>query len=230
MGVNAQTAVPAFEALEVLTAAEMTQVNTGIPVFATTVTRDAAFGGAGEKTLAQGQYAYIEATNALQVYSGTAWGSASGLVYITGGTTTTGSTLSFNNCFSATYTNYLIVTNASSGTSYTMRLRAGGSDINAANYFVSGGFIASGAQTLINLTSQTAMSMSNAGNPFNLSTVVCNPFATANTTFTNSSQRADSGTFEQTGCLYNATTSADGFSILGTSITVTARVYGYANS
>ena len=59
MGVNAQTAVPEFQALEVLTAAEMTQINTGIPVFATTVTRDAAFGGAGEKVLAQGQYAYI---------------------------------------------------------------------------------------------------------------------------------------------------------------------------
>jgi hypothetical protein len=73
MGVNAQTAVPAFVAGEVLTAAEMTQVNTGIPVFATTVTRDAAFGGAGEKVLAEGQFAYIEATNTTQYYSGSSW-------------------------------------------------------------------------------------------------------------------------------------------------------------
>jgi len=73
MGLNAQTAVPVFTAGQVLTASQQTQINTGIPVFATTVTRDAAFGGTGEKTLAQGQYAYIEATSALQVYSGTAW-------------------------------------------------------------------------------------------------------------------------------------------------------------
>lgn len=73
MGVNAQTAVPAFTAGQVLTAAQVKQINTGIPVFATTTTRDAAFGGTGEKVLAQGQYAYIEATSTLQVYTGTAW-------------------------------------------------------------------------------------------------------------------------------------------------------------
>jgi hypothetical protein len=42
-------------------------------VFATTVTRDAAFGGAGEKTLAEGQFAYIEATDVTQYYNGTSW-------------------------------------------------------------------------------------------------------------------------------------------------------------
>lgn len=73
MGLNAQTAVPEFQALEVLTAAEMTQINTGIPVFASTTTRDAAFGGAGEKTLAQGQFCYLESTGKLQVYTGSSW-------------------------------------------------------------------------------------------------------------------------------------------------------------
>lgn len=73
MGANAQTAVPAFTAGQVLTAAQQTQINTGIPVFATTVTRDAAFDGAGEKTLAEGQFAYIEATNTTQYYDGAAW-------------------------------------------------------------------------------------------------------------------------------------------------------------
>jgi hypothetical protein len=73
MGANAQIAVPAFTAGQVLTATQQTQINTGIPVFATTVTRDAAFGGTGEKVLAQGQYAYIEATSSLMVYSGSAW-------------------------------------------------------------------------------------------------------------------------------------------------------------
>jgi len=111
MGANAQTAVPDFTAGQVLTAAQMTEVNTGIPVFADTTARDAAFGGTGEKVLAQGQYAYIEATSTLQVYTGTAWITAisSGLNLIS--STTIGSAVSsvtVSNCFSATYANYLV--------------------------------------------------------------------------------------------------------------------------
>lgn len=77
MGANAQIAVPAFTAGQVLTAAQQTQINTGIPVFATTTTRDAAFGGAGEKTLAEGQFAYLEDTNTTQYYDGASWQSLS---------------------------------------------------------------------------------------------------------------------------------------------------------
>lgn len=73
MGINAQTSVPLFTAGEILLASQMGQINTGIPVFATTTTRDAAFGGTGEKVLAQGQLAYIEATNTTQYYTGTVW-------------------------------------------------------------------------------------------------------------------------------------------------------------
>ena len=73
MGANAVTTVPVYTAGEVLTAADMNITNSGIPVFATTTTRDAAFGGSGEKTLAEGQFAYIEATNTTQYYDGAAW-------------------------------------------------------------------------------------------------------------------------------------------------------------
>jgi hypothetical protein len=56
MGANAQTTVPSFTIGQVLTADQQNQsARTGVPVFATTVERDAAFGGAGEKTLAEGQ-------------------------------------------------------------------------------------------------------------------------------------------------------------------------------
>jgi hypothetical protein len=78
MGANAQTSVPAFTAGQVLTAAQMTQVNTGIPVFASSTERDAAFGGTGEKTLAEGQMAYLEDTNATQYYDGSAWAAVAG--------------------------------------------------------------------------------------------------------------------------------------------------------
>jgi hypothetical protein len=74
MGANAQTTVPTFTASQVLTADQMNQsARTGVPVFATTVERDAAFGGAGEKTLADGQLCYLESTSKVQFYNGTAW-------------------------------------------------------------------------------------------------------------------------------------------------------------
>jgi len=74
MGANAQTEVPTFTAGEVLTAADMNiSARTGIPVFADATARDAAFGGAGEKTLAEGQFAYLEDTNMPQVYQGSQW-------------------------------------------------------------------------------------------------------------------------------------------------------------
>jgi hypothetical protein len=74
MGANAQTSVPLFTAGDVLTAANQNiSAGTGVPVFATTTTRDAAFGGTGEKTLAEGQTCYLESTKAIQVYNGTTW-------------------------------------------------------------------------------------------------------------------------------------------------------------
>jgi hypothetical protein len=73
MGVNAQTSVPKFTAGQILTAQQQTEINTGIPVFADSTARDAAFGGTGEKTLAEGQFAFLEDTNATQYYDGSTW-------------------------------------------------------------------------------------------------------------------------------------------------------------
>jgi hypothetical protein len=71
---NEQTSVPLYAASEILTAANMNiSAGTGVPVFATTVTRDAAFGGAGEKVLAEGQLCYLSASNIVQYYDGAAW-------------------------------------------------------------------------------------------------------------------------------------------------------------
>jgi hypothetical protein len=64
-----------FTSGSVLTAA---QVNTylmdqTIMRFATTAARDAAFGGVGEPTLAQGMFAFVDADNKLYFYNGSAW-------------------------------------------------------------------------------------------------------------------------------------------------------------
>jgi len=71
---NEQTSVPLFAASEVLTAANMNiSAGTGVPVFSNSTTRDAGFGGANEKVLAEGQLCYLSSTNVVQYYDGAAW-------------------------------------------------------------------------------------------------------------------------------------------------------------
>ena len=140
MGANAQTAVPVFTAGQVLTAQQQTEINTGIPVFATTVTRDAAFGGTGEKTLAEGQFAYIEATNTTQYYDGAAWqtvGITPGLVCVKAETAfTTAASVTVDNVFTSTYTNYRVMIRmlGTTNTTTEFRLRVGGVNATAGNY------------------------------------------------------------------------------------------------
>lgn len=84
MGANAQTTVPTFTASQVLTADQMNQsARTGVPVFADTSARDAAFGGSGEKTLAEGQLCYLESTDKVQFYNGTAWANLGSVTNVT---------------------------------------------------------------------------------------------------------------------------------------------------
>ena len=71
---NEQTTVPLFVAAEVLTAADMNlSAGTGVPVFTNSTTRDAGFGGAGEKVLAEGQLCYLSDSNIVQYYDSAAW-------------------------------------------------------------------------------------------------------------------------------------------------------------
>jgi hypothetical protein len=137
MGANAQTAVPVFTAGQILTAVQQTQINTGIPVFATTTTRDAAFGGTGEKTLAQGQYAYIEATSTLQVYTGSAWINAAGMTVVKAATTFASSAAVFvDSVFTTAYDNYLILAEgtAAANDAVFLNWRVGGATNTASNY------------------------------------------------------------------------------------------------
>lgn len=140
MGANATTFVPTYVAGEILTAADLNVTNSGIPVFADSTARDAAFGGTGEKVLAEGQYAYLESTNATQYYDGSAWqsvGVTPGLTIVQAATAfTTVSAININSVFTSTYTNYRIVFNpsaASAGGSITMKMRASGTDTST-NY------------------------------------------------------------------------------------------------
>lgn len=140
MGLNAQTAVPVFTAGQILTAQQQKEINTGIPVFATTTTRDAAFGGAGEKTLAEGQFAYIEASDTTQYYDGSTWqtlGITPGLRVVKAETAfTAASAVTADNVFTSSYTNYrILITSATAAGApqLNITLRAGGVAANT-NY------------------------------------------------------------------------------------------------
>lgn len=115
MGANAQTTVPTFTAAQVLTADQMNQsARTGVPVFADSTARDAGFGGAGEKTLAEGQLCYLESTNVVQYYDGAVWATVGpatpGALTLISATTigSAVSTVTVSSAFSSTYDNYLI--------------------------------------------------------------------------------------------------------------------------
>ena len=241
MGVNAQTSVPAFTAGQVLTAAEMTEVNTGIPVFATTVTRDAAFGGAGEKVLAEGQYAYIESSNATQFYDGSAWSNlTAALTYVNTFTGTNTAAINCTGAFSSAYQNYRIIytqTAAPTGTgSLTFRLRSGGTDATT-NYscirFYGNGTSAA-SSTNPSGTDDFFLGDTEATFYSVYQIEVYRPFDTAATYFTtlgNYNTSTPSLTALITSGQNTNSTSYDGFSIIttATGITGNVRVYGYTN-
>jgi hypothetical protein len=245
MGANAVTTVPVYVAGEVLTAADMNITNSGIPVFADSTARDAAFGGTGEKTLAEGQFAYLEDTNTTQYYDGATWqsvGTTPGLVFITGATFSAAASVSLpTSTFTSTYTNYKIVfrVSAASGTfTLTSRLRASGTDNTTSNYSTaSPGLFSNAAATTISGYNATSFANDTATNATGLiiNVDVLNPQATDLTQITGNligfnPLPAIAG--YSYNAQFGATTSFDSMSFIAATSTITGyyKVYGYSNS
>lgn len=242
MGANAQTAVPVFTSGQVLTAAQVTQINTGIPVFATTTTRDAAFGGTGEKTLAEGQFAYIEATNTTQYYDGAAWqtvGTTPGLVCVKAETAFTGaSSVTADNVFTSAYTNYKIIMNYTTSTTNgtLLKLRVGGVSAST-NYNTF--YAASTGWSVGTLLAQTTFLLGDYSNgAFNCSNVleIQQPAIATGTTFWNNAttSRAGYGSPYPQYTLGNHSTATayDGVELLVATGTMsgTYAIYGYSKT
>lgn len=237
MGLNAQTSVPTFSANQVLTAQQQNWINTGIPVFATTTTRDAAFGGTGEKTLAQGQYAYIESTSTLMVYSGSAWVTAlSSALTRVGGGTLSGASTGFNGVFSATYQAYdIVITNlvaSGSGVGITLRMGA-----TTTGYYAGGLANTPGGSTLVYLgganTAAWEVTVGDSTGANGCRIHLSNPFLAAYTI--QESSRINPITTgnmgRQQGILANTTSYTD--CVIGVSsgtFTGTVNIYGYSLS
>ena len=203
---NTQTTVPTFVPGQVLEAAQLVNsAATGVPVFATTVTRDAGFGGAGEKALAEGQLCYLESTNVVQYYDGAAWATlapapavSSGLTLIMSGTVSAGVTVSILNAFSTTYDFYTMrfsnLQTATNNTQFNMQLGSSGSADTGANYNTEGYLQAAGLSG-VSVQSNAAFRISaNQGLiRNNLILDISSPFLSTYTSF-NSQSWTDFGT------------------------------------
>ena len=241
---NEQTSVPLFASGEVLTASNLNlSAGTGVPVFATTVTRDAAFGGASEKVLAEGQLCYLSSTNVVQYYDGAAWATvgpstAGGFVVTKDETAfSAASTVEIDNAFSAEYTNYKIFIRyqtSSTGDIYS-RFRVGGVSASGANY--NSQLIAGNSTTATGFreTSQTSMYIGDDSNGAFFSSMelsIYAPFAAEPTIATCINNRSNgnytSSVIQVFATNHTVATSYDGIQILlaGGTITGTYTVYG----
>jgi hypothetical protein len=242
MGDNAQTSVPKFTSGDVLTAANTNLLSNGIPVFSGTATRDDSFGGTGEKTLAEGQFAFLEDTNTTQYYDGAAWqpvGTAPGLVYITGATFTAASTVIADGCFTSAYRNYKIFIDgeaASGQPKLRWYFRTSGVDNTGSTYF--NGFLTSTANAVSVAEYAGAAAfggISNFGDvTASLDLTLFAPQVAEKTKYNSlfSSFSATDGLSGLTSGMFNATTQFDGIKFFPASSTITGqyRIYGVANS
>jgi hypothetical protein len=242
MGANATTSVPVYASGEVLTAANLNITNSGIPVFATTVTRDAAFGGTGEKTLAEGQFAYIEATNTTQYYDGAAWQSVSvtpGLVCVKAETALSGSSTTADGVFTSAYTNYRIVGRYTNGAD-SLRFQLGAATVyTTTNYNMQELDVTSGTVSGARSTSQASARVGGGSNGsfISLFTIeLSGPQLAEPTVFQNNATRTNSAyttpNLELNFGNQSASTAFDGIKFLTASGTLggSFTIYGYSKT
>jgi hypothetical protein len=242
MGANAQTTVPTFTAGDVLTAAQMNQsARTGVPVFADSSARDAAFGGTGEKTLAEGQLCYLEDSNIVQYYDGSSWATVGpstpgGLVFIKSQTIgTTVSSVTVTDAFNSSYDNYLIkLEGGAASTSLVLRLTLGATNTG---YYFAGPFVQYTATTVAgqNGNNQAYFECGYGhADGISVETVLGAPNLAQRTTFRSRGNGiSTTGYYNAYGGFVNNTTQYTDFTITTSTGTMTGgviRVYGYSNS
>lgn len=242
MGANAGTAVPVYASGEVLTASRLNLTNCGVPVFSGTATRDAAFGGSGEKVLAEGQLAYLEDADVVQYYTGAAWATVgpatSGALVLISATTIGNavSSVTVSNAFSSTYDNYLIsISGGVASGSVDLALQLGAT---TTGYYAGYNKVAysSGAATTSannNAANFTPVGVGTTDSLF-LNVNVMAPNLAKNTNIHGAfGVNLTSSTSTIFGGFLNNTTQYTAFTIIPSSGTLTGgtiRVYGYANS
>lgn len=146
--------------------------------------------------------------------------------------------VSVNDCFSATYTNYLAIVNVNSNSSTDpmyMRMRVSGADSSASSYQYAGDNTPGGYDQYTQATyGTTAFVWHRYGSGGQSAHIhFFSPFATNNTGFNSISNGLGTNARKNTaGGYFDATTSFTGFTIYPASSTMTGgtiKVYGYKN-
>jgi hypothetical protein len=188
----------------------------------------------------EGQYSYLQDTNATEYWDGSAWvaaGVAPGLVHINTTTFSAVSSVSLDDVFTSEYENYLIIGDklkSNTANEILIRLRAGGVDATGSNYYGKSAYIT----TVIGMWTASTTAFNYM--PFNSTGIAAfemglyAPQISEETVFTYSAHCSNSAagplsTFG--GASHRVASSYDGFTIYGTTgtITGTIRVYGYEN-
>ena len=165
----------------------------------------------------------------------------SGLVYVGGGSVTSGPSVSINNCFTATYDNYRILLYnfqpATAGQSLNLRMRAGGVDASGADYnFALSGIYVDGSQSATYLAGGTAgqTGMYNSATTLALCSATIDIFnpAKAERTFMNAAASLYNSIFGHRGGIieHNLATAYDGITFLpssGNFLNLQYKIYGY---
>jgi hypothetical protein len=246
MGANATTFVPSYTSGEVLTAANLSVTNSGIPVFANSTARTAAFGGTGEKVLAEGQFSYLEDTNVTSFWDGAAWqpvGTTPGLVCVKAETAFSAVTnVTADNVFTSSYTNYVLFVQASSSTNVAISLQLSVGGVAAAtNYNRQILEASSTSVTASRSASQTSFAIgarSDSGSqsqPYQL--FIFQPQLAAATHFTSVNPANNGAAFDQPyigviGGNHSTATAYDGIKLLVATGTMTGSyaIYGYSKT
>ena len=172
--------------------------------------------------------------------TGLKWATASGggLVFINSTPFTASSSVSVNSVFSSTYRNYKMVfsyTMSANNEPLYMRMRASGTDDSSANYFINGTVGVTSSITNIGAANQTSFKLQQGGaTAAGISMDVYAPNIGTRINITSQGSAISTGAYAssyQIGGFLDANVTADGFTLIPGSgtITGTVKVYGYAN-
>jgi hypothetical protein len=218
-----------FTAGEVLTASNVQNylMDQSVMVFGGSAARSSAIGTANFE---EGMVSYLTDTDKVEAYNGTNWVSVApttsqGLTLINTTSFSAVASQSINNVFSATYTDYKIIYNATHSTSSNVnfRLRVSGADDTTSNYSFQILTSALHITTSANSTGLNTWSYAGSGGESCAEMLLFNPFATANTkAIVNHNDGSANARIAQ--LYFNATTSFTGITIYPNTGTLTGSI------
>lgn len=181
-----------------------------------------------------GQLIYETDTNRLAAYNGSAWATVNGLETVIAETTfTSASSVSVNNCFTSSYTNYLLIVNCTASSNQTaLRMRVGGTDSTTGYYWANFNYDSNNTGTSVSNNVNSSSNVIGA-DEFYCAVNIYSPQLAQKTIFEGHGVRALSGRadawFTNGRGMHDVATAYDGFTMFPFSGTMTGRysLYGY---